>query len=64
MVEFFTERELDISALLVKGLSNSEMARTLFLTEGTVKNYLTSVYSKIGTSDRGKAILILQKLKV
>lgn len=60
----FTSREKDIIKLLVEGYSNMELAKKIFLTEGTIKNYLTSIYSKINTSDRGKAILILQKLEL
>ena len=53
-------RERDIAKLLVLGRTNREIADSLHLSEGTVKNYITSIYSKIGTNDRGKAIVYLK----
>lgn len=44
--ELFSERELDIIKLIAKGLSNREIAKELFISEGTVKNYISSVLSK------------------
>jgi len=43
----------------VKGLTNREIANNLFLTEGTVKNYISTIYSKIGTRSRAEAVLVL-----
>lgn len=60
----FTEREKDIIKYLVDGLTNRELSDQLHLTEGTIKNYLTGIYGKIGTSDRVKATLILQKMEL
>ncbi|MES0857532.1 response regulator transcription factor [Geobacillus sp. G4] len=48
----FTERELDIMALIAKGLSNKEIAKHLFLSEGTVANYITSILDKTGLQHR------------
>ncbi|ASS97673.1 MULTISPECIES: response regulator [Geobacillus] len=48
----FTERELDIMALIAKGLSNKEIAKQLFLSEGTVANYITSILDKTGLQHR------------
>lgn len=56
-----TARETDIANVLVEGMTNREIAEKLFLTEGTVKNYLSDIYSKVGTSDRAKAILLLKR---
>nr|WP_202078056.1 response regulator transcription factor [Caldalkalibacillus salinus] len=55
----FTEREKDIAKLMLAGQTNREIAQTLFLTEGTTKNYISTLYSKLGTNDRGKAIVYL-----
>lgn len=59
--ENFTEREQEIIQYLLKGFSNREMANELYLTEGTVKNYISTIYSKIGVKDRTQAILYFQK---
>ncbi len=58
----FTEREKSIIALMLEGKTNRQIAGTLYMSEGTVKNYVSTIYSKIGTNDRTKAILMLQEL--
>lgn len=42
----FTDRELEIIRLIAKGLSNREIAKELFMSEGTIKNYISSILSK------------------
>jgi DNA-binding NarL/FixJ family response regulator len=51
-----TEREIEVLEELSNGLSNREIARKLFLTEGTVKNYISNIYSKLEVSGRHKAV--------
>jgi len=48
----FTERELDIMALIAKGLANKEISKKLFISEGTIANHITSVLSKTGLEHR------------
>jgi len=48
----FSERELGIMALIAKGLSNREIAKQLFISEGTAKNYITSILNKTGLEHR------------
>ena len=48
----FTERELDVMALIAKGLSNREISKQLFISEGTVANYITAVLGKTGLEHR------------
>lgn len=48
----FTERELDIIKAVAEGLSNKEVAAKLFLSEGTVKNYITSILNKTNLKHR------------
>ena len=43
----FTERELSIIALIAKGFSNKEISKQLFISEGTIANYITSVLGKL-----------------
>lgn len=52
-----TERELSVLRLVAGGYSNKEIARTLFLAEGTVKNYVSDILDKLGTRDRTRAVL-------
>ena len=56
-IDELTEREKDILNLIAKGLNNKEIARTLYISEGTVKNYISSIYDKTGINDRSKIML-------
>jgi DNA-binding NarL/FixJ family response regulator len=47
-----TGREREIVALIAEGLKNREIARRLHITAKTVRNHLTSIFSKIGVTDR------------
>ena len=49
-----TKRELEICGLIAKGLSNDQIAKLLYLTGGTVKNYITSIFEKTGASNRAQ----------
>ncbi|ONI84690.1 DNA-binding response regulator [Saccharothrix sp. ALI-22-I] len=57
-----SERELDVVRLLAEGRSNREIAGRLFLAEGTVKNLVTSVLSKLQVRDRTQAALRAREL--
>lgn len=60
----FTDREVAILRLLAGGYSNKEIARSLFLAEGTVKNYVSTILDKLGTRDRTRAVLKAITLRV
>ncbi|MHA7965900.1 response regulator transcription factor [Paenibacillus sp. CAU 1782] len=51
-----TERELKVLQLISEGLVNRSIAERLFLSEGTVKNYISSIYSKLGAENRASAM--------
>ncbi len=52
-----TEREVEVLRLMTGGYSNREIARALHLVEGTVKNHVSSILSKLGVRDRTRAVL-------
>lgn len=58
----FTEREKQIISLMIEGKNNHEIAGILFMGVGTVKNYISIIYQKIGINDRTKAILFLKEM--
>ena len=62
--EPFSTREVAILRLLAGGYSNKEIARSLFLAEGTVKNYVSTILDKLGTRDRTRAVLKAITLRV
>jgi len=56
-------REREILVLVAKGLSNKKIADTLFISEPTVRNYISSIYAKVGSKDRLEVISMAKKGK-
>lgn len=56
-----SNRELEVLALISKGMSNKEVAAELKLAEGTVKLHVSSILAKLGVMDRTQAILVAVK---
>ncbi|WP_291652128.1 response regulator transcription factor [Clostridium sp.] len=56
-LKLLTNRELNILYEISKGLKNKEIAEKLFLSEKTVKNYITSIFKKIQVEDRVQATI-------
>lgn len=56
-VEQLTEREREILALIAQGASNRQVAERLYVTEGTIKNHMSSILGKLGVRDRTQAVL-------
>lgn len=57
LLEPLTGRELEILRLMASGIGNREIAAALALREGTVKNHVSSIFSKLSVTDRTKAVL-------
>jgi DNA-binding NarL/FixJ family response regulator len=60
----FSEREVAILRLLAGGYSNKEIARSVFLAEGTVKNYVSDILAKLDARDRTQAVLKAITLRI
>lgn len=51
-------REMDVLRLLARGLNNADIAQRLYLSEGTVRNYVSAILSKLDVSDRTQAAVL------
>jgi DNA-binding NarL/FixJ family response regulator len=60
----FSDRELAVLRLLAGGYSNKEIARSLTLAEGTVKNHVSEILAKLETRDRTRAVLKAITLRI
>ena len=60
-IDELSERERDVLALLGAGKANSEVARELFLTEGTVKGYVSAILAKLGAANRVQAAILAHR---
>lgn len=61
-IEQLTDREMEIGRRIAEGLTNRQIANTLYLSEGTVKNYISEIYKKLGTSNRTKAGIMVRNI--
>ena len=57
LLAHLTPREIEVLHLLARGLSNKEIGAQLGVVEGTVKIHITSVFNKLGVSDRTQALI-------
>lgn len=64
LIEPLSEREQEILALIANGASNREIAKRLFLAEGTVKNHITNILGKLGVRDRTQAALKAREMRL
>ena len=62
--ELFSQKEVAVLRLMAGGYSNREIAGSLFLAEGTVKNYVSTILDKLDTRDRTRAVLKAITLRV
>lgn len=57
-----TDREKEILSLVARGLSNEDIASSLFIARRTVQNHISSIYGKLGISSRAEAVLLSLRL--
>ena len=57
-----SEKEIEIAKMLAQGFTNKQIAYALYISGGTVKNYVSNLYSKIGISDRTAAAIYIKDL--
>lgn len=60
-LELLTKREKEILSMVAEGYTNRQIAELLFISEGTVKNYISSIYDKLDVHDRTKLALMVME---
>ena len=60
-LELLTKREREILSMVAEGYTNRQIAELLFISEGTVKNYISSIYDKLDVHDRTKLALMVME---
>ena len=58
IAEGLSEREREVLGLLARGMTNAEIAATLYLSEGTVRNYVSAILEKLDVADRTQAAVL------
>ncbi len=56
-----TDRESEILDLIAQGLNNTEICKRLSLSSGTVRNYVSNIFSKLQVADRAQAVIMARK---
>ncbi len=56
----FTEREVQVAEMIKDGFNNKQIAKTLYISEGTVKNYVSNIYAKTQTDNRVEVANLLK----
>lgn len=62
LIETVSEREIEIIKCMATGISNAEIAKSLFISENTVKRHLSNIFAKLGVNKRVHAIVRCQEL--
>jgi DNA-binding NarL/FixJ family response regulator len=63
-LEVLTQREMDVAKLVAQGKSNKDICHMLFITEGTVKNYLTKIFEKLELTSRTELALFINQIEI
>ncbi|MBO9598739.1 MAG: response regulator transcription factor [Cohnella sp.] len=61
---FLNEKERQIILLMIQDKSNKQISASLFMSEGTVRNYISMIYGKIGTNERTESIKRLKEFLI
>lgn len=64
LIDALSAREIEILKLIAQGDSNKQIAEKLFIAEGTVKNHVTNILSKLGVKDRAQAVIRSKNLSI
>jgi pimeloyl-ACP methyl ester carboxylesterase/DNA-binding CsgD family transcriptional regulator len=62
LLESLTTREREVLELVARGLGNGEIAKSLFISEKTVRNHLTNIFDKLDVDSRARAIVLARDL--
>ena len=60
-LSILTQRELEVAKLVAGGKNNREICNQLFLTEGTVKNYVTRILEKLSLNSRTELAIFMRQ---
>lgn len=63
-LKMLTQREIDVARLVAQGKNNKDICNILFLTEGTVKNYLTKIFEKLELTSRTELALFISQAEL
>lgn len=61
VADTLSDREHEVLSLLAQGLNNADIAARLYLSEGTVRNYVSSIFGKLGVADRTQAAVLAMR---
>ena len=63
-LELLTQREREVARLVAQGMSNKDICHLLYLSEGTVKNYLTKIFDKLELTSRTELALFINQAEL
>ena len=63
-LKMLTQREIDVARLVAQGKNNKDICNILFLTEGTVKNYLSKIFEKLELTSRTELALFINQAEL
>lgn len=58
LIEELSDREIEVLRLMAKGKSNAEIGQQIHLSEGTVRNYISTIFAKLNVNDRTQAVVM------